>query len=257
MSKQFIVIIPARMDSTRLPHKMLLEIDHMPLIIHTANQAIKSKAYRVIVATDHKDILNACKAHNIDAIMTKETHNSGTDRLAEVSALLGLASDEIVINVQGDEPLINPLLIDALAEFIIGKNSMLATIAHPIIDEDEIFNPNVVKVVLDRIDNALYFSRAPIPYYRDGFISRNEFKLPQNINILRHIGIYAYSVKFLQEYSKIQPCPLEQVESLEQLRALYNGYSISVLTTTIIPEVGVDTIEDLQRVRQIITNKKS
>ena len=254
MTKQFNVVIPARMHSTRLPHKMILEVGGLPLIVRTAKQALKSKALKVIVATDHEDILKVCHEYQIEAIMTSTTHNSGTDRLAQVASLLNLNDDEIIVNVQGDEPLIDPVLIDSLAEFIFAKQTDIATIAHPIIEAEEIFNPNVVKVVLDGLNNALYFSRAPIPYYRDGFTNRHEFKLPKELNVLRHIGMYAYSVKFLKQYNQMQPSALEQVECLEQLRALYNEYKIAVLTSETIPETGVDTLEDLQRIRQIVAN---
>lgn len=252
----FVVIIPARMQSTRLPQKMVLDIGGVPLIVKTAKQALKSQALKVIVATDHADILNICQKHNIDAVMTKITHNSGTDRLAEVAHLLNLNDDQVVINVQGDEPLIDPQLINQLADFIHEKKTEIATIAHPIYKEDEIFNPNVVKVVLDKLNNALYFSRSAIPYYRDGFTKDKEFKLPESLNLLRHLGIYAYSVKFLKSYNQMPHCPLENVECLEQLRALYNGYKIAVLTSSILPEAGVDTLEDLERIRKLVMNKK-
>ncbi len=240
------------MQSTRLPHKMILKIGKLPLIVQTAKQALKSHASRVIVATDHKDILQVCQEHAIEAVMTKASHNSGTDRLTEVAVLLDLQDEEIIVNVQGDEPLIDPQLINQLADFIQNKKADIATIAHSITNEDEIFNPNVVKVVLDKDNNALYFSRAPIPYHRDGFTNRNEFKLPTDLNLLRHIGMYAYSVKFLKNYNQMQPCALENVERLEQLRALYNGHKIAVLSSEIMPEAGVDTLEDLQRIRQLV-----
>ncbi|MFN7094730.1 MAG: 3-deoxy-manno-octulosonate cytidylyltransferase, partial [Burkholderiales bacterium] len=187
-------------------------------------------------------------------ILTAEGHNSGTDRITEVVQLLNLTEDEIIINVQGDEPLIDPQLIDQLAEFIQREQTEVATLAHPIQSEEEIFNPNIVKVVLDKLQHAMYFSRAPIPFYRDGFSSRSEFKLPESLNLLRHIGMYAYTTRFLKSYTQMPTCPLEQVESLEQLRALYNGYKIAVLTTNLIPHGGVDTIEDLDRVRQVLIN---
>lgn len=245
------------MHSTRLPRKMVLMLDKTPLIVQTAKQALKSQADRVIVATDHQDIMSICKEHNIDAIMTHNAHRSGTERLAEAVNLLNLNADEIIINLQGDEPLIEPDLINQLADFIKKKQTEVATIAHPLFNEDEIFNPHVVKVVLNNIGNALYFSRSPIPYYRDGFTNRNEFKLPQNLNILRHIGIYAHTVEFLKHYGELPHCILEQVECLEQLRVLYNGYDIAVLETSLTPEAGVDTLEDLQRIRQLISDRKS
>lgn len=253
---KFTVVIPARMQSTRLTDKMTLDLDGLPLIVRTAMQARKSNATSVIVATDHNSILDICKAHGIDAVMTSKDHHSGTDRIAEVASNLGLAPAEIIVNVQGDEPLIDPNLINNLAQFTFTKKAEFATIAHPIMTQDEIFNPNVVKVVLDKDSNALYFSRSPIPFYRDGFTNiANNFKLPSQLNLLRHIGMYAYSVAFLNSYSEMPVSPLESVEALEQLRVLYNGHKVAVLISDIIPEGGVDTAEDLQRVRQILSKK--
>ena len=253
---KFDVIIPARMHSTRLPNKMTLDLDGIPLIIKTARQAHKSSANSVIVATDHSDILSICKKHNIEAVLTKKDHNSGTDRIAEAASVLGLGANEIIVNVQGDEPLIDPSLIDNLAQFIFKKNAEVATIAHTIETEAEIFNPNIVKVVLDANSNALYFSRAPIPFYRDGFVHQgHNFKLPTQLNLLRHMGIYAYSVAFLNNYSQMPPSELENIEALEQLRVLYHGHKIAVLVSDIIPQGGIDTIEDLERVRQVLSRK--
>ena len=251
MSKSnFTLVIPARMHSTRLPQKMILKIGDLPMIVQTAKQAMKSNASKIIVATDHEDIINVCSEHGIEAVMTQGTHNSGTERLAEVTHLFNLPDDEVIINVQGDEPLIDPSLINQLADFILDKKSLIATIAHHITLEDEIFNPNIVKVVLDKDNNALYFSRASIPFYRDGYTNRQEFAL----DILRHIGIYAYNVGFLKQYHQLANCPLENVECLEQLRVLYNGYKIAVMTIDTKPHTGVDTLEDLERIRQIIGN---
>ena len=250
---KFHVIIPARMHSTRLPHKMTLSVGKYPLIIQTAKQAQKSEAYQVTVATDHLDIADLCKDHDINAILTKNTHTSGTERLVEAAEILELADNEIVINIQGDEPLIEPVLINELARFLTAKLTNFATIAHKIDNEEEIFNPHVTKVVLDNDSNALYFSRSPIPFYRDGFTERNHnFQLPPKLDILRHVGVYAYHVAFLKQYSKMLVSPLEQTEMLEQLRALYNGYKIAVLVSDIIPATGVDTLEDLQRIRQLL-----
>lgn len=248
----FTIIIPARMSSTRLPRKMLLDVVGLPLIVRVAKQAQLSNAKKIIIATDHEEILETCLAHGVDAIMTSAEHQSGTDRIAEVAAYLGLADNEIIVNVQGDEPLIDPELINQLAEFIAKKQTAIATIAHTIHSPDEIFNPNVVKTVLNKDNLALYFSRAPIPYYRDGYTNAKDFEYPKQLNILRHIGIYAYQVSFLNIYHQLPNCPLEQVEALEQLRALYNGYKIAVMTTSHAPAAGVDTLEDLVRVRQII-----
>ena len=254
MSK-FNIIIPARMRSSRLANKMLLDVEGIPLCIRVAKQAHKTDANIVIVATDHIDILNACKNYGVEAIMTSIDHQSGTDRLAEVVKKLNWNLNEIVINVQGDEPLIDPNLINQLGEFITRKKTPIATIAHAIHDKEEIFNPNVVKTVLDKDENALYFSRASIPFYREGFTNDDNFKIPADLNILRHIGIYAYTVKFLHEYGDLPRCNLEHVECLEQLRALYNGYKIAVMTSDSIPATGVDTLEDLHKVKQIIKNE--
>lgn len=249
---KFTVIIPARMSSTRLPGKMLLDVVGLPLIIRVAKRAHLSNASRVVVATDYQEIYDVCKSHGLEVVMTSDQHQSGTDRIAEVVKTLGLADNEIIVNVQGDEPLIDPELINQLAEFIANKQTSIATIAHPISSQDEIFNPNVVKTVLNKDNLALYFSRAPIPYYRDGYNNPRDFAVPHNINILRHIGIYAYQVSFLNIYNQLPSCPLEQVEALEQLRALYNGYKIAVMISNHAPAAGVDTLDDLMRVRQII-----
>ncbi len=257
MQNKFIVVIPARMSSTRLPRKMILDVVGLPLIIRVARQAALSNASRVVVATDHQEIYDICQMHSIDVIMTSQEHQSGTDRISEVVQKLGLEHDEIIVNVQGDEPLIDPALINQLASFIAEKETSIATIAHPIHSSDEVFNPNVVKTVLSNDDLALYFSRAPIPYYRDGYLNSTNFKLPQQLNVLRHIGIYAYQVSFLKIYHQLPVCPLEQVEALEQLRALYNGYKIAVMTTSHAPAAGVDTLEDLVRVRQIIAAQEN
>jgi 3-deoxy-manno-octulosonate cytidylyltransferase (CMP-KDO synthetase) len=233
---------------------MILDLGGTPLIVRTAMQAKKSMASLVMVATDHESILNTCKEHGIDVIMTKSEHSSGTDRIAEVVSTLGMGKNEIIINVQGDEPLIEPQLIDNLANFIVAKDARFATIAHEISTEEEIFNPNIVKVVLDKNSNALYFSRSPIPFYRNGFVNRiHDFKLPSQLNLLRHIGMYAYTVDFLNSYSLMPTSPLENIEALEQLRVLYNGDKIAVLVSDIIPESGVDTLEDLQRIRQLLS----
>lgn len=256
LNKPFHVLIPARMQSSRLPQKMILDIGGFPLIVKTALQAQKSQAKQVIIATDHEAIFEICEKYQIKVCMTSANHQSGTDRLAEVVNQFNLNNDEIIINVQGDEPLIDPNLINQLAEFINHKNTDVATIAHPIHKAEEIFNPNVVKVILDNWQNALYFSRATIPFYRDGFTNTEKFVLPSTLNLLRHIGIYAYSVKFLKQYHGMPSCPLEQVECLEQLRTLYNGHKIAVLISQLIPEAGVDTIEDLQRVRKAMEHQE-
>lgn len=257
----FTVIIPARLASTRLPNKPLADIGGKPMVVRTAERALLSGAKQVMVATDHADILAACKAHGIDACMTRTDHPSGTDRIAEVTAMLGLADDAVVVNVQGDEPLIDPKLIIATAALVNAQTPM-ATVAHPIHDVKDLFNPNVVKVVLDKMDRALYFSRATIPWARDAF-SQNTTTLPTDLaaNLLtnlatpyialRHIGLYAYRQQFLQAYPQLPVSPLEQIEALEQLRVLWNGYAIAVHITQTSPAIGVDTLEDLLRVQQI------
>jgi 3-deoxy-manno-octulosonate cytidylyltransferase (CMP-KDO synthetase) len=243
----FTVIIPARLASTRLPNKPLADLGGKPMIVRVAERARASGATRIVVATDHADILAACAAHGIDARMTRSDHPSGTDRIAEVARELGLAMDEVVVNLQGDEPLIDPGLLAACASRI-GADVPMATCAHPLSDVADVFNPNVVKVVLDKAGRALYFSRATIPWHRDAFAATRD-ALPPGYLPLRHIGLYAYSNAFLQAYPGLEPAPLEQVEALEQLRVLWHGYPIAVHITDSAPEAGVDTPDDLARVR--------
>ena len=243
----FTVIIPARLASTRLPNKPLADLGGKPMIVRVAERALASGATRIVVATDHADILAACAAHGIDARMTRSDHPSGTDRIAEVARELGLAMDEVVVNLQGDEPLIDPGLLAACAGRI-GAEVPMATCAHPLQDVADVFNPNVVKVVLDKAGRALYFSRATIPWHRDAFAATRD-ALPPGYAPLRHIGLYAYSNAFLQAYPGLEPAPLEQVEALEQLRVLWHGYPIAVHITDSAPEAGVDTPDDLARVR--------
>jgi 3-deoxy-manno-octulosonate cytidylyltransferase (CMP-KDO synthetase) len=243
----FTVIIPARLASTRLPNKPLADLGGKPMIVRVAERALESGAARIVVATDHADILAACAAHGIDARMTRSDHPSGTDRIAEVARELGLAMDEVVVNLQGDEPLIDPGLLAACASRI-GADVPMATCAHPLGEVVDVFNPNVVKVVLDKAGRALYFSRATIPWHRDAFAATRD-ALPAGYAPLRHIGLYAYSNAFLQAYPGLEPAPLEQVEALEQLRVLWHGYPIAVHVTDSAPEAGVDTPDDLARVR--------
>lgn len=244
----FTVIIPARLASTRLPNKPLADLGGKPMIVRVAERAMQSGAAQVIVATDHADIFAACAQHKVAVQMTRADHPSGTDRIAEVAALIGLPDDAVVVNVQGDEPLIDPSLIAATAT-LISRDVPMATAAHTISDIEEAFNPNVVKVVLDKAGRALYFSRATIPWHRDGFaVSRNA--MPAGYAPLRHIGLYAYRNAFLQEYPQLSISPLEQLEALEQLRVLWHGVPIAVHVTPHAPVTGVDTPEDLARVRQ-------
>jgi 3-deoxy-manno-octulosonate cytidylyltransferase (CMP-KDO synthetase) len=243
----FIVIIPARLASTRLPNKPLADLGGKPMIVRVAERAKESGAARIVVATDHADILAACAAHGIEACMTRADHPSGTDRIAEVARTLGLSEDAVVVNLQGDEPLIDPSLLAACAARI-GQDVPMATCAHPLHEAADAFNPNVVKVVLDKLGRALYFSRATIPWHRDGFAQSRD-QLPAGYVPLRHIGLYAYSNAFLQRYPQLEPAPLETIEALEQLRVLWHGYPIAVHVTDSAPAAGVDTPEDLERVR--------
>jgi 3-deoxy-manno-octulosonate cytidylyltransferase (CMP-KDO synthetase) len=243
----FIVIIPARLASTRLPNKPLADLGGKPMVVRVAERARESGAARIIVATDHADIAAACAAHGVEVCMTRADHPSGTDRIAEVARTLGLASDAVVVNLQGYEPLIDPSLLSACAARI-GKDVPMATCAHPLHDAADAFNPNVVKVVLDKAGRALYFSRATIPWHRDAFAQSRE-ELPAGYIPLRHIGLYAYSNAFLQQYPQLEPAPLETIEALEQLRVLWHGYPIAVHVTDRAPQAGVDTPEDLARVR--------
>ena len=243
----FVVIIPARLASTRLPNKPLADLGGKPMVVRVAERAQQSGASRIIVATDHADIAAACAAHGVEACMTRSDHPSGTDRIAEVAHLLGLAPDTVVVNLQGDEPLIDPALLAACAARISADVPM-ATCAHPLSDVADAFNPNVVKVVLDKLGRALYFSRATIPWHRDGFAATRA-QLPAGYVPLRHIGLYAYSNAFLQRYPQLEPSPLESIEALEQLRVLWHGVPIAVHVTAEAPHAGVDTPADLERVR--------
>lgn len=237
------------MRSTRLPGKMLADIGGKPLVAWVAERAKASGANDVYIATDHDDIAKAVSSLGWKALKTSESHETGTDRLAEAAALLGLAADEIVVNVQGDEPLIDPRLIREVAAALAAKpEASIATAAHPIDSAATFFDPNVVKVVLDAAGFAQYFSRAPIPFARDAFAGSRD-ALPAQFPALRHIGIYAYRVRFLREYASLQPTAAERFEALEQLRALGHGYRIAVAVWHAPMEAGVDTKEDLERVR--------
>lgn len=243
----FAVIIPARLASTRLPNKPLADIAGKPMVVRVAEQAMRAGASRVVVATDHADIAAACRAAGVDVAMTRADHPSGTDRIAEAAAAMGLADNAVVVNVQGDEPLIDPALIGATAA-LISPTVPMSTAAHPLHDMADVLNPNIVKVVLDSQQRALYFSRAAIPWYRDGYQHATP-SLPAASPVLRHIGLYAFSNNFLQRYPKLTVSPLEQVEALEQLRVLWHGVPIAVHVTENAPPGGVDTREDLDRVR--------
>ena len=255
MSTAFTVVIPARMRSTRLPNKMLADVAGRPLVAWAAERAKASGAARVVIATDHADIERAVRALGIEVLLTSESHPSGTDRIAEAARKLGLAADDIVVNVQGDEPLIDPKLVRRVAaELASHPEASIATAAHAIRDSASFFNPNVVKVVVDDQGYAHYFSRAPIPWARDLFggvpLEALPKRLPADLPALRHIGIYAYRVRFLEEYASLSPTPPERFEALEQLRALGHGHRIAVALWNGPMEPGVDTPEDLERVRK-------
>jgi 3-deoxy-manno-octulosonate cytidylyltransferase (CMP-KDO synthetase) len=245
-SPDFLVVIPARLGSTRLPRKPLADIGGKPMVVRVAERAKLSLAQRVIVATDSAEIQLACEANGVECLITSDIHPTGTDRLAEVAQLLSLPGEAIVVNVQGDEPLIPPELINQVAQTLASHaQCAISTVAVPITDSDEINNPNVVKVVVNHSGEGLYFSRAPIPFIRD---AHHEPAAEH----LRHLGIYAYRAEFLQAYANLETAPPEKAEALEQLRALWYGYRIAVHKSPDTPPAGVDTPEDLERVRQIL-----
>ena len=252
----FTVVIPARYASTRLPGKPLLDIAGKPMIVHVAERARASGASEVIVATDHQDIAAAVARHGFTALMTRADHASGTDRTAEVAAQRGYAPQSIVVNVQGDEPLIDPALIRGVAQQLADHaDAAIATACCPLDDAAQFANPNIVKVVLDKNGYALYFSRAPIPYARDAF-AQGIKTIPAGLPVYRHIGIYAYRTAFLASYAGLAPAPLERFEALEQLRALWHGHRISVAVAAAAPHAGVDTAEDLERVKALVRNPR-
>ena len=253
----FIVLIPARLASTRLPNKPLADIAGLPMIVRVAQRAMQSGAARAIVACDSAHIADVCKAHGIAAVITRADHPSGSDRLAEACNLLGLQDDEIVVNVQGDEPLIDPVLIDSVA-LLLEKSpqASMGTAAHAITFVADAHNPNVVKVVLDASGHALYFSRSLIPFVRDAKPAKPAKPTQPGTDLaqyapLRHIGIYSYRVGFLRQFPALAQAPIELAENLEQLRALWHGHRIAVHVTPHAPGPGVDTPEDLERVRAV------
>jgi len=244
----FTVLVPARLTSTRLPRKPLADIAGLPMVVRVARRAALSAASQVVVAADDVEIVEACQRHGVAALLTRADHATGSDRLAEACALLGLDGDAVVVNVQGDEPLIDPALIDACAELLRQRGDcVMSTAAHAIDSAAEYANPNVVKVVLDAAGRALYFSRAPIPFWRDAVPPG---ALPSPVP-LRHIGLYAYRAGFLCRFPALPTCPLETSEALEQLRVLWHGERIAVYVSAGRPGPGVDTPEDLQRVRAL------
>jgi len=247
----FTVLIPARLASTRLPDKPLADIAGLPMVVRVAQRAMQSRASRCVVAADDPRIVQACTAHGVDALLTRIDHPSGSDRLAEACTLLGLAGDALVVNVQGDEPLIEPALIDAVAAELRERNDcVMSTAAHALDSTVDFLNPNVVKVVLDRAGTALYFSRAPIAWWRDGMAPGQPMPVLPTPAPRRHVGIYAYRAGFLRQFPLLEPSALEATESLEQLRVLWHGHRIAVHVTTHAPGPGVDTPQDLQRVRE-------
>ena len=248
----FTVVIPARLASSRLPNKPLADIAGLPMVVRVAQRALQSQATQVVVAADDESIVAACAAHGVRALLTRKDHVSGSDRLAEACQLLGLPADAVVVNVQGDEPLIPPALINDVARVLIERpEASMSTAAHAIGSLEEFTNPNVVKVVMDARQMALYFSRAPIPWWRDGQAAGGFKALPSPAP-LRHIGIYGYRAGFLALFPTLPPAPVETMESLEQLRALWHGHRIAVHVTDRAPGPGVDTPEDLARVRALL-----
>lgn len=248
----FTVIIPARYASSRLPRKPLADIAGKPMIQHVWEKTQQAGANRVIIATDHEEIEQVAKTFGAEVCMTLTEHNSGTERLAEVIEKMAIADDEIIVNVQGDEPLIPPVIIQQVAQNLAENQVNMATLAVKLETKEELFNPNCVKVVTDQKGMALYFSRAAIPFARDYFADCNDAFVASQ-PYLRHIGIYAYRAKFVNQYICWQPTVLEKLESLEQLRALWYGEKIHVELAKEAPQVGVDTLEDLERVRQILS----
>jgi len=250
----FTVLIPARLASTRLPDKPLADIGGLPMVVRVAQRAEQSSAAQVVVAADSARIADACSRHGVRAVLTRPDHPSGSDRLAEACEHLGLAADDVVVNVQGDEPLIDPGLIDAVARLLVERRqASMSTAAHPIDSVADFTNPNVVKVVLQADGLALYFSRAPIPWWRDGF-AQGVQALPQPAP-LRHVGIYGYRAGFLRAFPAMPQAPVESCEALEQLRALWHGHRIAVHVADVAPGPGIDTPEDLERVRALFAQR--
>ncbi|WP_425258987.1 3-deoxy-manno-octulosonate cytidylyltransferase [Rubrivivax sp. RP6-9] len=246
---QFSVLIPARLASTRLPDKPLADIAGLPMVVRVAQRAALAGAARVVVAADDPRILQACAAHGVQALLTRQDHPSGSDRLAEACTLLGLDGDDLVVNVQGDEPLIDPALVRRVAELLAERpDCVMSTAAHAIETDADFRNPNIVKTVIDAAGRALYFSRSPIPCWRDG----PPGALPTQPAPLRHVGLYAYRAGFLRRFPQLPPAPLEGTEALEQLRVLWHGERIAVHVTLHAPGAGVDTPEDLARVRALL-----
>ena len=246
---KFKAVVPARYASTRLPAKPLLDLGGKPMVARVAECAVRSGAEEVWVATDHGDVVGAAERHGLSVLLTRADHPTGTDRLAEVVEKRGWSDDTIVVNVQGDEPLIDPGLIAQTARQLAESGADIATVAHPIDNPADFFAPNVVKVVCKANGDAMYFSRAPIPFARDQFAQSRDM-LPAGLPAYRHIGLYAYRASFLRAYAKLAPSPVEGFEALEQLRALWHGYRISVVVSNHLPMPGVDTPEDAARMQE-------
>ncbi len=251
----FKVVIPARYASSRLPGKPLADIAGRPMVLRVMDQALAAGAEEVWIATDHAGVAEAVEKAGGKVLMTRADHPSGTDRLAEVVDALGWSDETIIVNVQGDEPLIEPAIVSRAAQALAQDSAAaIATAAHAISTREDFFNPAVVKLVADTAGHALYFSRAPIPWPRDAMLAAPELvtgPLPAGLQPLRHVGLYAYRARFLRAYAKLAPSPFEQIEMLEQLRALWHGYKIRVEVLDAAPAGGVDTPEDLARVRAI------
>lgn len=252
----FKAVIPARHASTRLPGKPLLDIAGKPMVVRVAEQAMKSGADEVLVATDHPEIEAACRAHGLEVLMTRGDWPTGTDRISEVVQLKGWSDDTVVVNVQGDEPLIDPKLIDMVANALLNGEQDIATCGHAIDNWEEFKNPNVVKIAMREDGDALYFSRAPIPFPRDAFATQAwPAGAPAGRLGIRHIGLYAYRARFLRKYQTLPPAAIEVLESLEQLRALANGFRIKVCMIQDAPLPGVDTAQDLEKVRSLFGSR--
>lgn len=245
----FIVIIPARFGSSRFPGKPLVDINGKPMVVRVMEKAIASGADRVIVATDHLKVLETVKNAGGEACMTRDDHQSGTERLAEVITFFNIKNREIVINMQGDEPFISPDLVSQVAENLSKSKAVIATLATPIVEEADVNDPHIVKVIIDAYSYAIYFSRATIPWSSDSFFYNSKYTTRNKF--LRHIGIYAYHAEFILRYTALPPSPIEKIESLEQLRALWYGEKIHVALASKVPGIGIDTPEQFEKIRTL------
>ena len=251
----FVAIVPARLASTRLPRKPLADLAGEPMVVRVARRAAASGASLVVVATDSEEVLAACESFGVAAVRTRADHPTGTDRLAEAADTLQLADEAIVVNLQGDEPLLPPQVVTRVAGLLAQRpDCAMATAAHPLADAAEFFDPNVVKVVTDAGGRALLFSRAPIPWARDAFAAARD-RLPEGLPAWRHVGLYAYRAGFLRRFPGLPRAPIEEQENLEQLRALWHGFGIAVLPLAEPLPPGVDTPEDLQKVRALLAGR--